>query len=138
MKTTTSNCVCKFLSVSTQKRAFEIFPVEARCQLHLLLYRSVVWSLFGSALVAERINNGKPNKFKIEFAINCATIMPLFFKETASLQDSVSSIRIRYPRSRTRQVTVPRSSDPRVYISPGNRGGRVQAQFRLRTQSQFD
>ncbi|GFN98827.1 hypothetical protein PoB_002533300, partial [Plakobranchus ocellatus] len=30
-----------------------------------------------------------PYRFQVEFTINCATLMPRFFKETASLQDSV-------------------------------------------------
>ncbi|GFO32085.1 hypothetical protein PoB_005859000 [Plakobranchus ocellatus] len=68
---------------------------------------SIFWSPFGSATYS-------PYIFQADFALNCATPMPRFFKESALLEDSVGGIRTWEPQSENTASQCARSSHPRV------------------------
>ncbi|GFN84774.1 hypothetical protein PoB_001128000 [Plakobranchus ocellatus] len=59
---------------------------------------SIFWSPLGSTLMSERTCDVEFNRFQAEFAFNCATLLPRFFKEAVLLQDSVSGIQTREPQ----------------------------------------
>ncbi|GFO37530.1 hypothetical protein PoB_006403500 [Plakobranchus ocellatus] len=58
---------------------------------------SLFWSPLGSALMTERTATYCPYRFHAEFVLNCATLIPWLFKETARFQGGV---RIREPQTK--------------------------------------
>ncbi|GFO33795.1 hypothetical protein PoB_006030000 [Plakobranchus ocellatus] len=74
-------------------------PINKYCKAIVLANISVYFVSSGSVLMAERTSVIEPYRFQAEFAVNYATLMPRFFKETALQQESVRGIQTREPQN---------------------------------------
>ncbi|GFO46968.1 hypothetical protein PoB_007347300 [Plakobranchus ocellatus] len=91
---------------------------------HILIF----WSPFGSVTYS-------PYILQADFALNCATLMPRFFKETALLEDSVGGIRTWEPQNENTSSHCYALPILEFTFDPSGCDGRVQAQSRQWTQS---